>query len=618
MSVLLTLWQRIALVSGIGLAAGLIILALRYAGFLESWELWQYDITTSHLAKHETVPDVVLLAITDGDLARWGWPLPDAELAALTRAALNSGALAVGIDIYRDVPVGTGRRELIEALRDPRVTVISRLSAESTGGVAAPDGVKSGFADIPIDADGVARRALLLVNTDEGVKRSFPLQVATTHLGMSGLQPAPGAPDTLLIGETAVPRLPAAFGPYRNVDNAGYQVLTQYRHKRPIASRVAAQSVLSGSADLRGQSVVIAVTSDTVKDYFLTPLNRRTGAAFSFGGEVHAAAIQQILDHSGQALAPMVTPRPYASIAMITATALAGAAMAALLPLSLIAFACACIVGTALLSLLSLAQAQAVLLPAVPVTLAWGLAYVTCFALLASIAWRQRQVMAGIFASQLSEALSTDLWHQRKTLMAGRKPVSRRLFVTVLMADIEGSTRIGQSLEPENFMGWISGLLDALGDCAQRHGGFVEKYTGDGILVVFGAPVPHESRDARVAGAQAALACAEEMRALAHQLSSTRDGPAYRLRMGLNSGEVVAGTLGTSGAMRYNVIGDTVNLAARLEAWIKSQPDDRHGMRPICMTEATAELIGIEKLTLRADRLLHDDGETYINVYSRD
>lgn len=618
MNALLPLWTRVILILALGLMSGLGILAMRHSGMLQAWELRQYDATTMRLAQPATVPDVVLLAITDQDLARWGWPIPDATLANLLAATLDGGARAVGLDIYRDVPVGEGRVDLLTVLRDPRVAVISRLGKGETGGVSAPADVENGFADIPIDADGVARRTLLLVNTEDGIRLSFALRMAMLHLSMPSLQPAPDDPRSLRFGETNLPRLPTVFGPYRDLDNAGYQIMTRFLNERPIATRVTAQDVLTGAVDLTEKTVVIAVTSDTIKDYFLTPLNRRTGAAFSFGGEVHAATIQQIIDHATRSLPPLSVFPPGASIALIVGSALAGAALAALLPVSLAAFTAAIAVTSTLLVGFSSAQAHALLLPAVPVTLAWALGYSLCFAALASVAWRQRRVMAGIFASQLSESLSAELWRQRKRLMEGHKPVSRELFVTVLLADIEGSTRIGQTLDPVHFMGWISRILDALGACAQRHGGFVEKYTGDGILVVFGAPVPRDSTTEQADDARTALACAEGMRAVAQDLNSRDTGPDYRLRIALNSGNVIAGTLGTSGAMRYNVIGDPVNLAARLEAWIKSQPDDRHGMRPICLTEATAQLIGTDSLKLRADRLLHDDGQTYIDVYTSD
>lgn len=618
MNVLLTLWHRVALILALCLATGCVVMGLRQVGLLEGWELRVYDATTTRLARAEPLPDVALLAVTDDDLARWGWPLPDARLAEITRAALQAGASAVGVDIYRDVPVGDGRAALLKVLQNPKVTVISRLKTDSASRVAAPPGVTEGFADIPIDADGVARRALLLVNTENGLELSFALRIAMAHLSQSGLQAAPDAPETLQFGDTVVPRLPETFGPYRSLDNAGYQVMTRYRHERPMVMQLSAQELIAGTVDLAGKSLIIAVTSDTVKDYFRTPLNRQTGSAFSFGGEVHAASVQQIIDHAERALPPLSVPRSTAARTLIFAAAFGGVALAAFLPVSLIAFTAAIATALALLGGLSLAQTQGILMPAVPVTLAWSLGYGSCFALLASMAWRQRRVMAGIFASQLSESLSADLWRQRKRLIEGHKPVSRKLFVTILLADIEGSTRAGQKLEPASFMTWISNLLDALGACAQRHGGFVEKYTGDGILVVFGAPIPRETEAEHAADARAALACAEDMRDLARNLSTSKNGPAYRLRIALNSGEVVAGTLGAAGAMRYNVIGDTVNVTARLETWIKSQPDDARGTRPICMTGTTAHLIGTRALGLRPEPLLHDDGKTQIAVYSRD
>ena len=616
MNIFLPLWQRFAIALFVALVSGSGITGLRATGTLQVWELSHYDLVTSNLARPETVPDVVLLALTDADLAQWGWPVPDGQIARLAEASLKRGARAVGVDIYRDIPAGTGREALLDVLADERVVTISRLSTFEAAGIEAPQGVKTGFADIPIDPDGVARRALLLVNTQEGIALSFPMQLAMTFQGQSGLQTAPGHPRTLALGDTPVPPLPSVFGPYSQLDNAGYQIMTRHLNALPIVAHVPSGEVLSGSADLAGKVVIIALTSHAVKDYFSTPPNRRTGADFAFGGEVHAAITQQLIDHMSAALSPLRAVGNTPSVALAFAAALAGALFAALAPVTLKSVVLG--VSGALLLALSLSALQTVslLAPVVPVTLAWSAAFTMAYAIAASIAWSQRRVMAGLITSQMSDALAADIWKQRKNLVEGRKPVSRRLFVTVLLADIEGSTRIGQTMEAQDFMDWISSILDELARTAHDYGGFVEKYTGDGILVVFGAPIPRETLAERQDDAKAAVECARAMQRAVLALNQTTSGKSYKLRVGINSGEVIGGTLGTLGAMRYNIIGDTVNVAARVEGWSKSLPPDGSGNRLVCVTEATADLAGVDQFTPLDERLLQDDGETYIRIYT--
>ncbi|MGD9295437.1 MAG: CHASE2 domain-containing protein [Roseobacter sp.] len=615
MNTLLPLWQRIAIAFFVGLISGLSVFALRAAGALQAWELSQYDLVTTLLAENSLVPDVVLLALTDADLARWGWPVPDGEIASITTAALKGGAGAVGLDIYRDVPVGAGRAALLEILADPRVVTISRLPSAEAVGIEAPDGLKTGFSDIPIDPDGVARRALLLVNTNEGIALSFPMQLAMTFMGQGGLQTSPQDPHVLALGAMAVPPLPAVFGPYRRLDNAGYQIMTRHVNALPIAAHISPDDLLSGSADVAGKVVMIALTSHAVKDYFSTPLNRRTGADFAFGGEVHAAITQQLIGHMSEELAPLRAMGSMPALALGLAAAFAGALLASFMPVTFLSIVLGIVVAVLLVLSLSALQTMSVLAPVVPVTLAWSVAFTVAFAIVASIAWNQRRVMAGIFTSQMSDALSADIWRQRRRLIDGRKPVSRRLFVTVLLADIEGSTRVGKGMEAQDFMEWISTILDELARIAQEHGGFVEKYTGDGILIVFGAPIPKETQAERREDAKAAVGCAQAMQRATDALNKTNSQTPYKLRIGINSGEVVGGTLGTSGAMRYNIIGDTVNVAARVEAYSKSLAPDAKGHRPVCVTGATADLVGVDRFVALEDSLMHDDGETPIRIY---
>ena len=92
------------------------------------------------------------------------------------------------------------------------------------------------------------------------------------------------------------------------------------------------------------------------------------------------------------------------------------------------------------------------------------------------------------------------------------------------------------------------------------------------------------------------------------------DQPKYNLRIALNSGETLGGTLGVSGSLHYNVIGDTINVAARLESWTKSLDRDSGGFRPVCMTMATARTIDPNREWPVLSSFLHDDGVTDIQV----
>lgn len=614
---LMPVWQSWALVGLITLVVGGLLVELRLKGLLEPLQRAQYDWTTSVLATSEQTKDVLLVAISDDDLGQWGWPVPDAQIAQLTETLLAAGATAVGIDIYRDVPAGDGRDRLINILNDPRVVVISKLADAGGTGIDAPAGVKTGFSDIPIDPDGVVRRALLLVNTPDGIAVSLSMQLAAIFSSSPPLQSDPDNPRFLAFGTTTAEPLAEGQNLFRNADTAGYQIMIDYLNDLPIAHRVPAADVLAGKelAQFDGKTVIIGVTSHSVKDYFSTPLNRATGASFTFGAEVHAAIAQQLIDYSNGSRSPLSSLSDLASSIIILLSTFAGACVAVFVRMTSRAIGLATVGGAVLFVGLSALQAAALLAPAATTLLGWSIGFLIGFAVIAGISRNQRRAIVQVFSSHLSEELSAEIWQQRKRLLSGGKPRSRRLFVTALLADIEGSTRVGNSMDAEDFMVWVSRILDRLGEIAREHGGFVEKFTGDGILVVFGAPIPSETESQRQVDAQSALQCARAMRRAAIALNAElNDQPKYNLRIALNSGETLGGTLGVSGSLHYNVIGDTINVAARLESWTKSLDRDSGGFRPVCMTMATARTIDPNREWPVLSSFLHDDGVTDIQV----
>ncbi len=610
-------WQRWVLVCAITLIVGVPLIELRQKGMLERLELFQYDWATSTFTQDDPVASVNLVAITDRDLGEWGWPVPDHYLAQIVGTLLTAGATTVGVDIYRDVPAGEGRKALLEVLDDPRVYVISKLPDSESAGIAAPPGTQTGFADIPIDPDGVARRALLLVNTQNGISLSLPMQLAASHAGQPALRSDPDNPRFLMFGDTVARPLVQSTNLFRNVDTSGYQIIIDYKNSLPIARSIPATEVLA-QTDLdrfKGKAVIIGVTSHSVKDYFSTPLNRSTGADFTFGAEIHAAITQQLIDYlKGQAI-PLRGLNGRIAAYIIFASVFFGACISVFVRVTGNAVLTAGVGGILLTIGLSLFQQIALLMPVTPSFLGWTFGFLFGFGVISGFSRNQRRTIAQVFASHLSDELSAELWKQRRNLLSGGKPRSRQLYVTALLADIEGSTLAGNTMNAEEFMAWIARILDRLGEIARAHNGFVEKYTGDGILVVFGAPLPSETYEQRQLDALAGLHCAHAMRSAVATLNNTlQNQPAYKLRIALNSGDAIGGILGVSGSMHYNVIGDTVNIAARLESWIKTLPPEEDGCHPICMTLETARLIDSDRNWLVVPGLYHDDGRTEIQV----
>jgi adenylate cyclase len=152
--------------------------------------------------------------------------------------------------------------------------------------------------------------------------------------------------------------------------------------------------------------------------------------------------------------------------------------------------------------------------------------------------------------------------------------------LTVMFLDVRDFTAFAESTAPHAVVARLNDLYEVVVPIVTSHGGHAAKFIGDGLLVVFGAPVRQADH------AEHAVRCAAAM------LSDVtgRFGDALRIGIGINSGPVVAGTIGGGGRLDFTVIGDTVNTAARVEAATRRTGDD------LLITEATWE-----QLDARAD-----------------
>ena len=139
--------------------------------------------------------------------------------------------------------------------------------------------------------------------------------------------------------------------------------------------------------------------------------------------------------------------------------------------------------------------------------------------------------------------------------------------VTVLFCDVRGFTSISERLSPEEVVSLLNAFYTLMIDTTFKHEGTLDKFLGDGVMSVFGAPIFHPDHSVR------ALRTALAMQAGIRELSARRvaEGKApLKIGIGVNAGSAVAGTVGTEQRMEYTVIGDSVNLAARLESVAKA------------------------------------------------
>jgi adenylate cyclase len=183
------------------------------------------------------------------------------------------------------------------------------------------------------------------------------------------------------------------------------------------------------------------------------------------------------------------------------------------------------------------------------------------------------------------------------------KPVSlgvKECEATVFFVDIQGFSAFCRGRSPAEVSELLNPYFEMAAQAIQSHGGHVDKFLGDGVMGVFGAAPLDDPRLARVNHAAAAVAAGRQMLARWRQWSAMRWGAAIPLRIGINTGRLVLGNIGFPGRMEYSALGDTVNLASRLESL--ARPDS------ITISASTYRLLGGEPPCLF-------DGETQVRGF---
>ncbi|MGH2870588.1 MAG: adenylate/guanylate cyclase domain-containing protein [Solirubrobacteraceae bacterium] len=183
---------------------------------------------------------------------------------------------------------------------------------------------------------------------------------------------------------------------------------------------------------------------------------------------------------------------------------------------------------------------------------------------------RERQRLYEAFGAFVDPALT------ERVLAEGPDLRGEEIEASVLFLDVRGFTEFAERTAPQGIVATLNELYEAVVPVIERHGGHANKFLGDGLLAMFGAPERHTDHAAR------ALAAAREIAQL------VREGVGGELRVGLgvNSGRVVVGTIGGGGRRDFTVIGDPVNMAARVEAATRLTGDD------ILITESTLRALG--------------------------
>jgi adenylate cyclase len=407
------------------------------------------------------------------------------------------------------------------------------------------------------DDDGIIRRVPMLVELDGAYYESLSLAVVRTILGFPKVEPG-YAPDRFLqrgysglewlkVGPLTIPvdEVAATLIPFR-----GSKFSFQYLSLADVlADRVPLEK-------LKGRIALIGTSAPGLLDLRATPV----GAVFP-GVEVHANLIAGMLDRN------LKEKPPYMLGAEVVLLLLGGVTLSLLIPLlSPLLATVAALGGAALITAFDVGlwhYADTVLPLAASLLMAAAL-YTMNMAYGYFVEARSKRQFTELFGQYVPPELVDEM--ARDPQKYNMQPRAAEL--TILFADVRGFTGISEALKPEELREYINEYLtDMSGIIRSRHRGTLDKYIGDAIMAFWGAPV-EDAQHARN-GVLAALDMQKECGILNARFAA-RSWPTLKIGVGVNSGSVRVGDMGSQVRRAYTVMGDPVNVASRLEGRTKS------------------------------------------------
>ncbi|RMH76527.1 MAG: adenylate/guanylate cyclase domain-containing protein [Cyanobacteria bacterium J007] len=189
----------------------------------------------------------------------------------------------------------------------------------------------------------------------------------------------------------------------------------------------------------------------------------------------------------------------------------------------------------------------------------------------------QKQQLMRLFETQVAPETARTIWQQRHEIFQHGAVPPQEAIATILFMDIRGFTTISEQMPPRELLPWLNEYLDVMSNCIMNCGGAIDKYIGDAIMACFGVPfVRTTEAEIQQDALNAIAACFkmhEQLQVLNRHFKATGKPP-IRFGIGIHTGPVIAGSVGGSRRSNYSVLGDTVNIAARLEPMNKEILDN--------------------------------------------
>jgi CHASE2 domain-containing sensor protein len=311
------IWKRIgqefglwALAARPGIIVLIVVILMRIAGGMQSWELMLFD-TMLRLRPVEKPDERIIIVGIDEEDIKWvgQYPVPDEKIATLLTKLETYQPQVIGLDMFKNVPVEPGGEQLAQVLRsNPNIIGIEKIlppgEISPHKSLLAKKAERVGFADLRNDADGKNRRYLLYTPNPKNIvedKYSLALQLVIKYLKSQEIELETGKndPNTIMIRAIELPRITPNFGGYVGVDDGGLSILMSFRNSEKPFHFVSLRDVLNGKVDaklLRDRIVLVGNRNPSAGDIFYTsalPDLKPSGQIY--GIDYHAFMISQIL-----------------------------------------------------------------------------------------------------------------------------------------------------------------------------------------------------------------------------------------------------------------------------------------------------------------------------------
>lgn len=569
----------VAIAGGCALAAAWMGSARFFDATVGQLELVTLDLRMRSAA--DSLPrdasDVILVLFDGESVMDWPYlvPFPRTVLADLVDVAARAGARSIGLDVFLERrypeldPLGEGDEKLREAIRRAGNVILAAPTEPGESGrvLQEPDpyfaqvAAGVGTADLPTPYETV-RDAVLAVHTEGGSVPGFALALWAHARGValdSWLAEADGD------GHLPVPGLPRRYAAMPGPDNPVLTVPILFvgPPSRPGDEKGAFLAIGASHArwvpHLFHDRIVLLGSGFHAEERFRTPFysvpdDGGTIAGWTYGVEVHANMLENLLAerHPAPVFEGAWLLLPLGLLTLMTAgtTFWRGAGLGGGVAFGFIAI---WIAGAWWAF-----DAHLLNLPVITPALAVGLAFLGSTSYVSVVEGRDKRAIRSAFSKYVSPAVVEELVVDPSRLKLG----GEKRQITILFSDLAGFTTLSESMEPDQLVHLLNEYLDEMADTVLAEAGTLDKYIGDAVMALFGAPAAQPDHALRAC--RAALHMQRRLLAL-NAGWETKGLPELHMRIGINTGSPVVGNIGGEKRFDYTALGDPVNLAARLE-----------------------------------------------------